>query len=266
MTYQKKCYNFSNWFFNVLDQLELIWPHHDRKCDFRCPPWPQQWLLLFPCQVTYQMKGNDFSIRPFNVLDLEIILPHYDWKCDLRRPPWTPQWLLLIPCHVTYQKKVNDFSIRPFNILDQLKVIWPNHDRKCDLRWPTWPQQWLFRIPCQVTYQMKGNDFSILPFNILDQLKVIWPHHDRKCDFRWPLYHNNDFFVSNVRWHIKRKVMTSVLDLSMFSTYWRSFDQSMSKNETSDDLNDHNKNFFGSLGKLFNIWKVITSVFHRSMF
>ena len=28
--------------------------------------------------------------------------------------------------------------------------------------------------------------------------------------------HNNSFFVSSVRWHIKWKVMTSVLDLSMF--------------------------------------------------
>ena len=42
-----------------------------------------------PWRVTYQMKGNDFSIRPFNVLDqLEVIWPHHDRKCDLRWPPW----------------------------------------------------------------------------------------------------------------------------------------------------------------------------------
>ena len=157
--------------YNVLDQLEVIWPNHDRKCDLRWPPWPQQWLLRIPCHVTYQMKGKGkgFSIRPFNVLDqLEVIWPHHDRKCDLRWPPWPQQWLLCIPCHMTYQMKGNDFSVRPFNVLDQLEFIWPHHDRKHDLRWPQWPQQWLLRIPCNVTYQMKGNDFSIRPFNVLD--------------------------------------------------------------------------------------------------
>ena len=57
--------------------------------------WPQQWLLHIPCHVTYQMKGNDFSIRPFNFLDqLEVIWPHHDRKRDLRWPPWPQQWLL----------------------------------------------------------------------------------------------------------------------------------------------------------------------------
>ena len=75
--------------FNVLDQLEVIWPHHDQKCDLRWLPWPQQWLFRIPCHVTYHMKGNDFSIRPINVLDqLEVIWPHHDWKCDFRWPPW----------------------------------------------------------------------------------------------------------------------------------------------------------------------------------
>ena len=41
---------------------------HDHKNDFG-----------IPCHVTYQMKGYDFSIRPFNVLDkLEVIWPHHD--------------------------------------------------------------------------------------------------------------------------------------------------------------------------------------------
>ena len=41
--------------------------------------------LCIPCHVTYQMKGNDFSIQPFNVLDqLEVIWPHHDRKRDLR--------------------------------------------------------------------------------------------------------------------------------------------------------------------------------------
>ena len=56
---------------------------HDQKCDPQWPPWPQQWLLLIPYHVTYQKKGNDFNIRPFNVLDrLEVIWPHHDRKCD----------------------------------------------------------------------------------------------------------------------------------------------------------------------------------------
>ena len=55
--------------FNVLDQLEVIWHHHGRKCDITWPPWPQQWLLFIPCHVTYQKKGYDFNIRPFYVLD-----------------------------------------------------------------------------------------------------------------------------------------------------------------------------------------------------
>ena len=35
--------------------------------------------------------------------------------------------------------------------------------------------------------------------------------------------HNNDFFLSHVKWHIKWKVMTPVFDLSLFYTNWRSF-------------------------------------------
>ena len=55
--------------------LTIVW-----KCNLRWPPWPQQWLLRIPRHVTYQMKGNnDFSIRPFNVLDqLEVIWHHHD--------------------------------------------------------------------------------------------------------------------------------------------------------------------------------------------
>ena len=87
---------------------------------------------------------------------------------------------------------------------------------------------------------MKGYDFSIRPFNVLDQLEVIWPHHDRKCDLH---DHNNDFCVSHVMRHIKWKVMTSVFDLSMFKTNWRSFDLTMTENVTSDDLYDHNNDF-----------------------
>ena len=87
--HQMKGYDFSIRPSNVLDQLKVIWPHHDRKFDLRWPPWPQQWLLLIPCHVTYQKKGNDFSIRLFNVLDpLEVIWPHNDQKCDLRWPLW----------------------------------------------------------------------------------------------------------------------------------------------------------------------------------
>ena len=50
--------------------------------------------------------------------------------------------------------------------------------------------------------------------------------------------HNNDFCISHVMWHIKWKVMTSVIDLSMFSTNWRTFDLTMTENVTSDDLHD----------------------------
>ena len=40
----------------------------------------------------------------------------------------------------------------------------------------------------------------------------------------------------------------------------------MTENEISDDLHDHNNNFFLFLGKQNNKWKVITSVFDRSKF
>ena len=82
----------------------LCW--HLRYWKVKWPPWPQQWLLHILCHVTYQMKGNDFSFLPYNVLDqLEVIWPHHDRKRDLRWPPWPQQWLLRIPCHVTYQMK-----------------------------------------------------------------------------------------------------------------------------------------------------------------
>ena len=51
--------------------------------------------------------------------------------------------------------------------------------------------------------------------SILDQLKAIWPNHENVTSDDLQ-DHNNDFFVSNVSWLIKWKVMTSVLDLSMF--------------------------------------------------
>ena len=170
--------------FIVLDQLEVIWPHHVWKCDLRGPPWPQQWLFPIQCHVTYKMKGIDFSIRPFNVLDqLEVICwPHHDKKCDLRWPPWPKQWFLCIPCHVTYQMEGNDFSIWTFfYVIYPLEVIWPHYANN---RWPPWPQQRLFHIPCHVTHQMKGNNFSIRPLNVSDRLEVIWSHHDWKCDLR----------------------------------------------------------------------------------
>ena len=187
--------------------------------------------------------NNDFCLSPVmwhikrkvmtSVFDqLEVIWPHHDRKYDLRWPPWPQQWILLIPCHVSYQRKGNDFSVRPFNVSAQLEVIWPHHDLRCDLRWLPWPQQWLFCIPCHVTYQMKGYDFSIQPFNVLDQL-----------DLRWPPWPQQDFFVSHVTWHFIRKVMTSVFDLSMLYTNWRSFDLTMTENMTSDDLHDHNNDF-----------------------
>ena len=129
---------------------------------------------------------------------------------------WPQQWLFRIPCHVTYQMKGIDFSIRPLNILDQLEVIWPHHDQKCDLRLPPWPQQWLFHNPCHVTYQIKVNYFSIRPFNVLDQLEVNCLTMTKNVTSDDLHDHNNDVCLSHVMWHIKRKVITSVFDLSIF--------------------------------------------------
>ena len=84
VTYQMKGNDFSILPCNVLDQLDVIWPHHDRKCYLKWPPWPQQWLLLISYHVTYQRKGNDFSIRLFNFFDqLEVLWPDHDRKDDL---------------------------------------------------------------------------------------------------------------------------------------------------------------------------------------
>ena len=53
-------------------------------------PWPKMWLpwlFRFPCHATYQMKGNDFSIRPFSILDqLEVIRGNKRSREVLRRP------------------------------------------------------------------------------------------------------------------------------------------------------------------------------------
>ena len=52
---------------------------------------------------------------------------------------------------------------------------------------------------------------------------------------------------------IKLKVMTSVFDLSMFRTNWRSFDLTMTENVTSDEFYDHNNDFFVSMsGEISN--------------
>jgi len=55
------------------------------------------------------MKGNNFSIRPFNVLDqLEVIWPHHIvWKCNLWWPPY----------HVLFYISNERYwpSTRPFN-------------------------------------------------------------------------------------------------------------------------------------------------------
>ena len=67
-----------------------------------------------------------------------------------------------------------------------------------DLKWPK--KKYKKINPCQTTYKMEDNDASSWSTNILDQLEFIWPRYD----------HNNDFFLSNVKWHIKWKVINPV--------------------------------------------------------
>ena len=90
-----------NWFneisvFFAIRHDFVIFLDNSVKEDFFClvdlyptpPPWgpkkSKKSKKIKPWRVTYQMKGNDFSIRPFKVLDqLEVIWPHHDQKCDL---------------------------------------------------------------------------------------------------------------------------------------------------------------------------------------
>ena len=62
VSHQMESNDFSIRPFNVLDLLEVIWPYYDRECDLRWTLWPQRWLFRIQCQVTYQMKGNDFIV------------------------------------------------------------------------------------------------------------------------------------------------------------------------------------------------------------
>ena len=107
-----RCKDFCNRPFNILDQLEVILflGKQNNKWKvitsvFACPSfrpigghlnssWPKMWpemttmntIMTFciPCHMTYQMKGNDFSIWPFNALyQLEVIWRikwHIKWK------------------------------------------------------------------------------------------------------------------------------------------------------------------------------------------
>ena len=77
--------------FNVLDQLEVIWPLHDRKCDFRWPPWPQFCLFyiifsLLPSLVfdfinqSIQLINNNSSKHGFKLKSfIHVIFIHYSW-------------------------------------------------------------------------------------------------------------------------------------------------------------------------------------------
>ena len=106
-------------------------------------PWPQQWLLRNPCHVTYQMKGNDFSIRPFNVLDqLEVIWPHHDRKCDFRWPPW-PQFCPICLKHwkVEYWSHYLSFDMSHDMgyakvIVVVMEVIWGHIFGHGEVKWP----------------------------------------------------------------------------------------------------------------------------------
>ena len=62
--------------------------------------------------------------------------------------------------------------------------------------------------------------------------------------------HYNYFFLSHIKWHIKWKETTPVIDLSMYKTNWRSFELNMTKTVTSD--HDHNNVFFLSHIKWHN--------------
>ena len=90
---------------------------------------------------------------------------------------------------MTYQMKDKDSSSWPVNILDQLEVIWPKMRPQMTSR----------------TTKMKDNDSSSWPVSILDQPNLamtenaILDDHKIKC------------FITNVEWHIKWKIMTSVV-------------------------------------------------------
>ena len=56
-----------------------LWRSFDLQMTSKWPSWPSKWKFLKLYRVTYQMKANDTSILPEDVLDhLEVIWPPND--------------------------------------------------------------------------------------------------------------------------------------------------------------------------------------------